>query len=94
MTEVESNLTEVKKNLKGRIAETGKSITDIGGNLKGHIGKTEKNIKLTKTLVLNSAVKTVKAIDGDTKEMKEFVANMDNLLRSMELSEDCAKQPE
>jgi len=46
-------------------------------------------LEFTQGLMLDTAVKAMKAIDGDKTELREFIAQAEKILRCIKLSEDC-----
>ena len=84
----EIHLANYGERFDSKIDEIHKEINGI----HKEIGGVREGNKFTQLLVLNAAVMTMKAIDGDKKEMREFVANAAKFLRCVELGKDCAKE--
>jgi hypothetical protein len=73
------------KHFDGRLAHVDGRLAHVEDKLAGLRDDNE----MTQGLVLNSALKTMKAIDGDRKGLRDFVAKAEKALRCIELGEDC-----
>ncbi|KAA8913780.1 hypothetical protein FN846DRAFT_886414 [Sphaerosporella brunnea] len=62
---------------------------DMGQRHDGKLAELHTEHEITQGIVLNCAVKTMKAIDGNKTELREFVTNAEKVLRCVELGEDC-----
>ncbi|KAG0131735.1 hypothetical protein HOY82DRAFT_645653 [Tuber indicum] len=54
--------------------------------IKGELTKLHEQSEITHTLVLTSALKTIKGLDGDKVEMREFARRMEKLFKCKEAS--------
>jgi len=58
-------------------------------DLRSDVAELHTELKFTQGLVLDTAVKAMKAIDGDKAGLRGCIAQAEKILRCIKLSEDC-----
>jgi predicted nuclease with TOPRIM domain len=78
VNELRTEVNELRTEVKGDIRE-----------LRTDINELRTDVEYLQSLLLACAVKTMKAVDGDKTELREFVRNAEKALRCAGLGEDC-----
>ncbi|RPB05582.1 hypothetical protein L873DRAFT_1785328 [Choiromyces venosus 120613-1] len=63
----------------------------VDGQLTKVQAELQAEHEFTQGLILRSAIKTMKALDGNKKDMREFIKEMDKVIKCIEAGEDCQK---
>ncbi|KAG0636024.1 hypothetical protein HOY80DRAFT_1024705 [Tuber brumale] len=90
-TEILKKLDSYRIMVNGQFADLRHEIDKKLGDIQDRLTGLEQEEEITQGLVLRSAIKTMKALDGDKKEMKAFVKETESLLKCIEGSGDCDK---